>query len=329
MNVTASPGRGQVSSACQRPPGSCRSLVQRTLLIARIHHSHSTICRAALSSPVEEPSCLYDEDQDVLVEFRNVHKAFGTKKVLRGATFNVRRGEAVGIIGGSGTGKSTTLRLISGLLQPDAGEVIIKGRKRSGLASDGNESDFGLQLGLVFQNAALFDSLTVGENVGFQLYEHSSLSDEEVERTVKANLAKVGLIDVDRLYPAQLSGGMKKRVALARAITAEMDTGLEKLIMYDEPTAGLDPVASTVVEDLMRSLHTPSSHQNGSNGKGVTSYMVVTHQHSTIRRAVDRLVFLHEGKVVWQGPTEEFDTSENPYVRQFANGLLEGPIQYL
>lgn len=265
---------------------------------------------------------------EVLIEFKDVHKAFGPKQVLRGASFFVRRGEAVGIIGGSGTGKSTALRLISGLLQPDRGHIYIKGKERIGLISDGDESQYGLKLGLVFQNAALFDSLSVMENVGFQLFQHSTLQRPEVERIVTQNLNKVGLQGVEQLSPSQLSGGMKKRVALARAITAEMDSGDEKVIMYDEPTAGLDPVASTVVEDLMRSMHTPASNSGADAKGGVASYIVVTHQHSTIRRAVDRLVFLHEGKVVWQGPTREFDETDNPYVEQFAQGLLEGPIQY-
>ena len=284
-------------------------------------------CRASVLDRASETASLVDDDPDVLIEFRNVHKAFGSKKILQGATFTIRRGEAVGIIGGSGTGKSTTLRLIAGLLEPDSGEIIIKGSHRTGLISDANELDFGLTIGLVFQNAALFDSLTVGENVGFQLYEHSSLPKHVVAKLVTDNLAKVGLRNVESLFPSQLSGGMKKRVALARAITADLDVGNEKLIMYDEPTAGLDPVASTVVEDLMRSLHTPPV--DNEPPVGVSSYIVVTHQHSTIRRAVDRIIFLQAGKVVWEGPTSEFDTSDDPYVRQFSQGLLEGPIKYV
>ena len=207
--------------------------------------------RAIANTNGATASTSYATDREVLVEFNNVYKAFGDKPVLQGATFDIARGEAVGIIGGSGTGKSTTLRLISGLLQPDRGEIIIKGRQRTGLLSDDDEHAFGLSLGLVFQNAALFDSLTVMENVGFQLLEHSSMSEAEIERVVTANLGKVGLYNVGHLSPSQLSGGMKKRVALARAITTELDTGLEKLIMYDEPTAGLDPVASTVVRPLI------------------------------------------------------------------------------
>lgn len=268
-----------------------------------------------------------EPNDDLLIEFNNVHKSFGSNSVLKGASFCIRRGEAVGIIGGSGTGKSTTLRLISGLLQPDEGEVIVNGKHRVGLISDDDESSFGICTGLVFQNAALFDSLTVLENVGFQLMEHTDIPEADIRELVVSNLNKVGLFDAEDLFPSQLSGGMKKRVALARAITTELNAGLEKIIMYDEPTAGLDPVASTIVEDLMRSLHSPPT--GSEKPSGVTSYIVVTHQHSTIRRAVDRLIFLHQGKVVWQGPTAEFDTSANPYVRQFSQGLLEGPIQYV
>ena len=146
---------------------------------------------AAAPAPVAKPSA---PEGDVLIEFKDVWKSFGSKEVLRGCSFNVRRGEAVGIIGGSGTGKSTTLRLISGLLQPDKGQIIIKGRERVGLISDGDESQYNLKLGLVFQNAALFDSLTVLENVGFQLLEHSDLPRKEVERLVTENLNKVRLV---------------------------------------------------------------------------------------------------------------------------------------
>ena len=149
---------------------------------------------------------------------------------------------------------------------------------------------------------------------------------------VRESLERVGLRGVEDRYPAQLSGGMKKRAALARAIISDGRAGgggggggrgPEEVVMYDEPTAGLDPIASTVVEDLMRDLHRP-----GGGGPRISSYIVVTHQHSTIRRAVDRLVFLHQGRVVWEGTSAEFDTSEVPIVRQFARGDLDGPITY-
>ena len=306
--------------------------------------------RAIADSPTRSAGAA-DEDADdeaeVLIELRGVKKSFGKKTVLDGASFKIRRGEAVGIIGSSGTGKSTVLRIMAGLLAPDEGEVIIRGEPREGLLSD--EKNPRLKVGMVFQSAALFDSLTVGENVGFKLYEHSDLPDEEIKKLIKESLDAVGLAGVEDRFPAQLSGGMKKRAALARAIIKERVVGidskwdgtsqadddqLEEVVMYDEPTAGLDPVASTVVEDLMRNMHDTSpkdggssSPENGSGG-GVPSYIVVTHQHSTIRRAVDRLIFLHAGKVVWEGTSEEFDTTEEPIVRQFATGSLEGPIVY-
>ena len=269
-----------------------------------------------------------ETDADVLIEFKDVYKAFGDNPILRGASFKIRRGEAVGIIGASGTGKSTTLRIAAGLLAPDKGEVLIMGRPRAGLLSDQVEEEH-LRVGMVFQNAALFDSLTVGENVGFLLYEHSNLPEAKIRAMVADSLAKVGLRGVEDLYPAELSGGMKKRVALARAVVSDSRGGTEQVIMYDEPTAGLDPVASTVVEDLMRTLHNPDQAEGDGTRSAITSYIVVTHQHSTIRRAVDRIIFLHKGKVVWEGSVGEFDTTDEPIVRQFAEGSLDGPISYV
>ncbi|XP_023516021.1 protein TRIGALACTOSYLDIACYLGLYCEROL 3, chloroplastic-like isoform X3 [Cucurbita pepo subsp. pepo] len=239
----------------------------------------------------------------------------------------IRHGEAVGVIGPSGTGKSTILKIIAGLLSPDKGEVYIRGRKRVGLIDD--EELSGIRIGLVFQSAALFDSLTVRQNVGFLLYENSSLSEEQISALVTENLAAVGLKGVEDRLPSELSGGMKKRVALARSIIFD-NTRKEvepEVVLYDEPTAGLDPIASTVVEDLIRSVHIKGEDASGKPGN-IASYIVVTHQHSTIRRAVDRLIFLHDGKVVWQGMTREFTTSTNPIVQQFASGSLDGPIKY-
>jgi ABC-type transporter Mla maintaining outer membrane lipid asymmetry ATPase subunit MlaF len=289
--------------------------------------------RRALADPGTKVAGGAGEEElgEVLIELKNVKKKFGKKVVLDGASFKIRRGEAVGIIGSSGTGKSTILRIMAGLLAPDEGEVMIRGRPRAGLLSD--EKNPNLKVGMVFQSAALFDSLTVGENVGFKLYEHSDLPEEDIKKLIDESLNQVGLAGVQDRYPAQLSGGMKKRAALARAIIKEdvadiKDDALEEVVMYDEPTAGLDPVASTVVEDLMRNLHTGTKKKSGSDRGGVASYIVVTHQHSTIRRAVDRLIFLHGGKVVWEGSSEEFDTTDEPIVRQFATGALKGPIVY-
>ncbi|EXC29922.1 Protein TRIGALACTOSYLDIACYLGLYCEROL 3 [Morus notabilis] len=289
-----------------------------------------------------------EDDSDVLIECRDVYKSFGEKHILRGVNFKIRHGEAVGIIGPSGTGKSTVLKIIAGLLTPDKfwwalhyagdlfliemlfneqGEVYIRGRKRAGLISDDEIS--GLRIGLVFQSAALFDSLTVRENVGFRLYENSSMSEDQISNLVTESLAAVGLKGVEDRLPSELSGGMKKRVALARSIICDTtNAAIEpEVLLYDEPTAGLDPIASTVVEDLIRSVHMKGEDAVGEPGN-IASFVVVTHQHSTIRRAVDRLIFLYEGKIVWQGMTHEFTTSTNPIVRQFASGSLDGPIKY-
>ncbi|CAI9773873.1 unnamed protein product [Fraxinus pennsylvanica] len=268
-----------------------------------------------------------EDESPVLIECRNVYKSFGEKHILRGVSFKIRLGEAVGIIGPSGTGKSTILKIMAGLLAPDKGEVLIRGRRRHGLISD--EEISGLRIGLVFQSAALFDSLTVRENVGFLLYENSTMPEDQIAELVTDTLAAVGLKGVEDRLPSELSGGMKKRVALARSIIFDTtkDTVEPEVLLYDEPTAGLDPIASTVVEDLIRSVHMKGEDALGKPGK-IASYVVVTHQHSTIRRAVDRLIFLHEGKVVWQGMTDEFSSSTNPIVRQFASGSLDGPIRY-
>lgn len=279
----------------------------------------------SILNSVEEP----ESDSDVLIECKNVYKSFGEKHILRGVSFKIRHGEAVGIIGPSGTGKSTILKIIAGLLAPDKGEVYAQGKKREGLISDEEISISGLRIGLVFQSAALFDSLTVRENVGFLLYENSKMSDEQISELVTETLAAVGLKGVEDRLPSELSGGMKKRVALARSIIFDTtkDTVEPEVLLYDEPTAGLDPIASTVVEDLIRSVHIKGEDALGKSGK-VTSYVVVTHQHSTIRRAVDRLIFLYEGTIVWEGLTDEFTTSTNPIVQQFASGSLDGPIKY-
>ncbi|KAL5143703.1 Protein TRIGALACTOSYLDIACYLGLYCEROL 3, chloroplastic [Glycine soja] len=255
------------------------------------------------SSKSEQLSTAWDheDDSDVLIECRDVYKSFGEKKILNGVSFKIRHGEAVGIIGPSGTGKSTVLKIIAGLLAPDKGEVYIRGKKRVGLVSDDDIS--GLRIGLVFQSAALFDSLTVRENVGFLLYEHSSMSEDQISELVTETLAAVGLKGVEDRLPSELSGGMKKRV-----------------LLYDEPTAGLDPIASTVVEDLIRSVHIKGRDARGKPGN-IASYVVVTHQHSTIKRAIDRLLFLHKGKIVWEGMTHEFTTSTNPIVQQVSFAL--------
>ncbi len=252
-----------------------------------------------------------------LIELRGICQTFGQAKILDHLNLTIYRGEALGIIGPSGTGKSTILRIIAGLHQPDAGEIYVAGQKRHGLVGDVADP---ITIGMVFQQAALFDSLTVAENVGFQLYQHSPIPHDEIRRMVEKKLQLVGLSDISDRFPAQLSGGMRKRVSFARAI---MENPLNpqdhpEVLLYDEPTAGLDPIASTVVEDLICQL----KDQDG----GCSTYVMVTHQDSTIRRTTERIVFVHQGKVQWDGHVKDIDHTDNPYIRQFATGSLTGPI---
>lgn len=253
-----------------------------------------------------------------IIELKGISKTFGENKVLDEVNLTIYQGEALGIIGPSGTGKSTILRIIAGLLAPDSGEIYIRGKQRQGLIEDG-ESPVGI--GLVFQQAALFDSLTVEENVGFLLYQHSNLPKPKIRELVEEKLEMVGLPGIGDRYPAQLSGGMRKRVSFARAIMSNPDNPKDnpEILLYDEPTAGLDPVASTVIEDLIRELQSKTG--------GCNTYAIVTHQDSTIRRTSDRIVFLYQGKVQWEGVVNDIDLTENPLARQFFSGSVTGPIK--
>ncbi|MBF2077515.1 MAG: ATP-binding cassette domain-containing protein [Synechococcales cyanobacterium T60_A2020_003] len=253
-----------------------------------------------------------------LIRLEGISKSFSGHVVLDNVDLDIYRGDALGIIGPSGTGKSTVLRIIAGLMMPDSGSIYIKGQQRMGLVEDYKDP---IGIGMVFQNAALFDSLTVDENIGFYLYQHSKLPQKRIRDLVEQSLDLVGLPGIGDRYPDQLSGGMRKRVSFARAIIANPDqpSDVPEVILYDEPTAGLDPIASTVIEDLIRSLQ---SHQ-----KGCSTYVMVTHQDSTIRRTTDRIVFLYQGKIQWQGKTSKIDTADHPAVRQFFSGSVDGPIQ--
>ncbi len=253
-----------------------------------------------------------------LIELRGISKTFGDRVVLDAVDLTIHRGEAVVIIGPSGTGKSTILRIIAGLLAPDAGEIYVQGHRREGLIEDASDP---IGIGMVFQQAALFDSLTVDQNVGFLLYEHSKLPRRQIQELVNKRLEMVGLSGIGDRYPAQLSGGMRKRVSFARAIMANPDdpTATPEVLLYDEPTAGLDPIASTVIEDLVRQLQRAQG--------GCSTYVMVTHQQSTIRRTADRVLMLHQGKIQWEGTVYEMDTTENPLIRQFLSGDIDGPIQ--
>ena len=253
-----------------------------------------------------------------LIELKQISKSFGNNVILDQVDLTIYRGEALAIIGPSGTGKSTILRIIAGLTAPDSGEIYIQGQKRVGLIEDA-EAPVGI--GMVFQQAALFDSLTVEQNVGFLLYQHSRLSPKKIQELVQQKLEMVGLSGIGDRLPSELSGGMRKRVSFARAIMSNPDNPKDnpEVLLYDEPTAGLDPIASTVIEDLVRELQCKD--------RGCGTYVMVTHQQSTIRRTADVVVFLYKGKVQWQGSVSEIDTTNNPLVRQFFSASVTGPIQ--
>jgi len=252
-----------------------------------------------------------------LIELKGISKSFGSSVILDQVNLTIYQGDALAIIGPSGTGKSTILRIIAGLLAPDAGEIYVQGKRRQGLIEDAEDP---INIGMVFQQAALFDSLTVEENVGFLLFEHSKLGYRRIRELVEEKLEMVGLGGMSDRYPSQLSGGMRKRVSFARAIMSNPDSSQDtpEVLLYDEPTAGLDPIASTVIEDLVRQLQ----RQQG----GCGSYVMVTHQDSTIRRTSDRIVFLYQGQIQWSGATREIDTTDDPLVRQFFSASVTGPI---
>lgn len=259
------------------------------------------------------------EDSEVpLIELRQVSKSFGNKVILDRVDLKVNRGEALVIIGPSGTGKSTILRMIAGLMPIDQGKIYFNGQRRKGLIED---QDDPLAISMVFQQDALFDSLTVEQNVGFSLYQHSNLDPHKIKALVDEKLEMVGLRGTNDSLPSELSGGMRKRVSFARAIISNPENvkSRPEIILYDEPTAGLDPIASTVIEDLVRDLQCTD--------KGCGTYIMVSHQNSTIRRTADRVVFLYDGKIQWSGSIEEIDTTDNALVRQFFNASVEGPIR--
>lgn len=255
-----------------------------------------------------------------LIELKGVSKSFGSNVVLDKVDFTLYQGEALAIIGPSGTGKSTILRIIAGLLAVDAGEIYVQGKRRIGLVEDAPDP---ISIGMVFQQTALFDSLTVEENVGFLLYQYSQLSRARIRSLVEQKLEMVGLMGVGDRFPGELSGGMRKRVSFARAIMSNPENPKDtpSVLLYDEPTAGLDPIASTVIEDLIRDLHCATEVCN--------TYAIVTHQNSTIRRTADRIIFLYQGKVQWQGTVGEIDTTDNPLIRQFFSGSVAGPIHVI
>ncbi len=241
----------------------------------------------------------------------NVHKSFGAKKVLQGITLEVGQGESLVVIGGSGTGKSVMLKCILGLIKPDSGHVYLEGTDLS-KASAATLEEARSKMSMLFQGSALFDSLPVWENIAFRLLQEKKMTRSEAKSLAVTQLAAVGLPqEVARLYPAELSGGMQRRVALARAVASK-----PKIIFFDEPTTGLDPIMAGVINELIR------SRVKELGAMAIT----ITHDMASARHIADRVALLYQGKIVWQGPVEEIDRSENPYVEQFIHGKTQGPI---
>lgn len=240
-----------------------------------------------------------------MIKLVNINMNFGGKQILHDINLEVTQGETLVIIGPSGSGKSTILRLIIGLLKPTSGEIWVKGREISRL-SENQLNKIRMDMGMVFQYSALFDSMTVGENVAFGLREHTDLSEKEIAKIVSRNLRMVGLAERQQVMPNQLSGGMKKRVSLARAIAMKPE-----MMLYDEPTAGLDPIMSGTIDRLT---------MNTKRMLGVTS-VVVTHQMSSAFTIADRIAMIHSGRIIEIGTVEEIKHSENALVQQFIHGL--------
>jgi phospholipid/cholesterol/gamma-HCH transport system ATP-binding protein len=244
------------------------------------------------------------------IELADLHLAFGPKTVLQGASLNIAKGDIQVILGGSGSGKSVLLRCMLGLLQPTRGQVRVFGQPPA-VANIEAHAKLMARCGMLFQNSALFDSLSIWENVAFTLLQ-KNVGTREAKKVAIEKLGMVGLAsNVADLFPAELSGGMKKRAALARAIC-----GNPEVILYDEPTTGLDPITADVINDLILKLQKELQ----------CTSVVITHDMHSAFKLADRMAFLYQGKFLAEGPAASFEKSTNPYVRQFVEGRAEGPI---
>ena len=246
-----------------------------------------------------------------MIRIVDLHKSFGGNKVLRGVNLQLRRGETLAVIGQSGCGKSVLLKHIIGLLKPDKGKVYVDGEDIT-LLNDEELHKITRRFGMLFQGTALFDSMTVGKNVSFGLERYTDYSKEKIHELVRENLAKVGLRGVEHLMPFELSGGMRKRVGLARAIAYSPD-----IILYDEPSTGIDPIRADAINDLIIRM-----------GKEMkVSELIITHDMVSAYKVADKIGMLYEGKIIEIGTPEEIKNSKNPIVQQFIQGKAEGPIE--
>ncbi len=245
-----------------------------------------------------------------MIEIRNLHKRFGEKVVLDGLDLTVPRGENTVVIGGSGTGKSVLIKCVVGLMRADAGEIQIDGEDVTKM-DERELVRVRRKFDMLFQGAALFDSMNVGENVAFVLRRLHLFPERQIRDVVEEKLAMVGLRDIQHLMPAELSGGMKKRVGLARAIAAEPE-----ILLYDEPTTGLDPIMADVINDLIVAMR---------ESIAVTS-ISITHDMASAYKIADKIAMLYKGRIIEVGTSEEIRNTKNPIVSQFVEGRAEGPI---
>lgn len=250
--------------------------------------------------------------QPAAIVFSDVHKAFGRHRVLDGLDLIVPKGRITVVIGRSGTGKSVTIKHVMGLLRPDHGRIWV-GEEDLTAMDERKLRHVRLRFGIVFQNAALFDSMDVFENVAFPLREHSNLSAADIGAKVRSLLAQVGLHDVEEKMPGDLSGGMRKRVGLARALVRDPE-----FLLYDEPTTGLDPILTAAMDELI--ADTQRHHP------GLTS-LVISHDMHAVLSIADKIVMLVDGKVAHEGTPDFFRASDDPLVRQFLAGSLDGPMK--
>lgn len=248
----------------------------------------------------------------MFIEIKDLYKKFNSLPVLKGVNLQINKGETIAIIGRSGCGKSVLLKHIMGLLKPDSGNILVDGVDIKALREH-ELNEYRKRFGMLFQGAALFDSLTVKGNVAFGLMEHVAISKEEIDYRVKEYLGMVGMTGVEDKKPAELSGGMRKRVGLARAIAMDPE-----FILYDEPTTGIDPIMGDIINDLILKLHDQLK---------VTS-IVVTHDMVSAFKVADRIAMLYGGKIIFAGTPEEIQETENEWVKQFVSGSAEGPINH-
>jgi len=244
------------------------------------------------------------------IQLENLHKSFGGKVVLDGMSIDVERGESLVIVGGSGSGKSVTLKHIIGLLRPDKGRVVIDGNDITTMR-ERELNRFRRHFGMAFQEGALFDSMSVFENIAFPLRRHTKMSQAEIRARVEECLEQVHLHGVDTKRPSELSGGMRRRVGFARAISLKPD-----ILLFDEPTTGLDPVISDVVAELIVEMDQTLN----------TTTVTITHDMKVAFKIADRVAMLYKGRIIEEGTPDEFQRSQDPIVRQFIEGRAEGPL---